>query len=537
MRNLKNLFLLLTLLMCVSCKGEEKLDVVSANLCPEFTVEATDAQVTVNFKNPDMYAYDVYASKDGKTFLTRGTTIRKNVFVDNVSQLGSDLSLTYRVIPTGGNVYSPEAIQKQKMIKINMSTNDELLDIVEKQTLKYFYDFAHPTCKLARERSNIPADLDVVTTGGTGFGIMALVAGAERGFITRQQAYSHIRDIVNFLQRVERFHGAYAHWYYGNTGQVKPFSDKDNGGDLVETAFLMQGLLTARQYFAQTTAEETKLVADITSIWESVEWNWYTQGQKKLFWHWSKQYGFQMNMPIGGWNEGLIVYVLAASSPTHSISADVYDEGWAHNGAIKNGNTYYGIKLPAGPDSEKGGPLFFSHYSFLGLDPTGLSDKYISSYFEQCKNHTLINRAYCIENPKNFPEYGENLWGLTASDCPVAPWNYLAHAPGGNDNGTISPTAALSSMPYTPVESMKVLKYLYREKGELVWGDYGFYDAYNPSAIGKQVYKSYLAIDQGPIVVMIENYRSGLLWKNFMKNQDVKNGLKKLNFTSSKYQL
>lgn len=516
-----------------SC-GEKKTEGdVNAN-CPNFSLTADGNKVTIDWESSANDSFDIWRSFNQNDFDKIVSGIKGGHHIDEVDMGNNEsLLLTYRIVPVGMYVYSSDAKKNEQEIRIFKSGNDAMLDDIQKQTLKYFFEFAHPDCKLARERSNKPADMDVVTTGGTGFGIMALIAGAERQFITRQQAFSHIREITDFLMRVETFHGAFAHWYFGNTGQVKPFSQKDNGGDMVETSFLMAGLLTARQYFNMDTPEEKKLVEDITKLWEAVEWDFYTQDKNNITWHWSKEYGFEMNMAISGWNEGLITYVLAAASPTHSIKKEVYTEGYARNGGIKNGKSYYDIVLPLGNDGEMGGPLFFTHYSFLGLDPNGLSDQFCSDYFEQNRSHTLINRAYCIDNPKGHKGYSEKFWGLTASDCPANEWHYLAHAPGANDNGTVTPTAALSSMPYAPEECLEVAKYMYYDLGERLMGEYGFYDAVNFNVSeNEQVYKSHLAIDQGPIVVMIENYRSGLIWKTFMKDKDVLNGLKKLGFSS-----
>jgi len=403
-------------------------------------------------------------------------------------------------------------------------SDDALLNKVQQQTLKYFWDFAEPNSGMSRERNSSG---NIVTTGGTGFGIMAIIAGTSRGFVTRDAATDRMLKLFNFLSKADRFHGAWPHWMDGTTGKVIPFGTKDNGGDLIETAFLVQGIIAAREYFDAATIKEDSLRRMADSLWYKVEWDWYTNGQNVLIWHWSPTYGFEMNMHISGWNEGLIAYVLAASSPTHPITKAVYDQGWANNGGMKNGRIYYGIKLPLGQDF--GGPLFFAHYSFLGLDPRGLSDQY-ANYWDQNVNHSKINHQYAIANPYGFCHYSDSCWGLTASDDPVK--GYQAHAPyrnGGDDNGTITPTAALSSFPYTPVESMKALRFFYHRLHSKTWGSYGFTDAFNVSR--KWYATTFLAIDQGPIVVMIENHRTGLLWNTFMKNQDVKNGLTKLNFT------
>ncbi|WP_343743916.1 glucoamylase family protein [Chitinophaga sp.] len=417
------------------------------------------------------------------------------------------------------------SIKADLQIRQNLS-DSALLDLVQKQTFRYFWDFAHPVSGMSRERSNKSFDYgdEVVTTGGTGFGVMAIVVATERGWITREAAIDRMLKIINFLRKADHYHGIFPHWLNGATGKTIPFSRKDDGGDIVETSFLFEGLLTARQYFNRDTPKEEELRNKINWTWREAEWNWYTQdGRNVLYWHWSPNNGWSMNHEIRGYNECLITYILSASSPTYAIPASVYHHGWANNYYFRNDRTYFGIKLPLGMDY--GGPLFFTHYSFLGLDPHGLKDRY-ADYWEQNKNHTLINREYCVQNPKGFKGYGANAWGLTASDT----YNgYDAHSP-ENDHGTITPTAALSAFPYTPEYSMQALKHFYYQLGNKIWSEYGFTDAYNET---QQWYAtSYLAIDQGPIVGMIENYRSGLLWKLFMSCPEVQAGLKKLEFTS-----
>jgi hypothetical protein len=399
-------------------------------------------------------------------------------------------------------------------------TDKELMDTVQHQTFTYFWDFADPNSGMIKERSTTP---NTVTTGGSGFGVMVILVGIERGYITRDEGLDRVIKMVNFLKTADRFHGVWPHWLDPNTGKTLPFSTYDDGGDLVETSFMIEGLLTAKEYFDGTSDKETQLRNDIQQLWEEVEWDWYRQnGQNVLYWHWSPHYDWQMNMQISGWNEALITYVLAASSPTHSIPAEVYHEGWAKNGEIINGNNYLGVKLPLG--EPWGGPLFYAHYSFLGLNPNGLNDQY-ADYFLQNKNHTLINFNYCVDNPNNFYGYSDKCWGLTASDDPDG---YAAHHP-QNDNGTITPTAAISSIVYTPEQSLNAMRYFYETLKGKIWGDYGFTDAFNQQRSWYAT--SFLAIDQGPIIIMIENYRSGLLWNYFMKNNDVHNGLDKLGFT------
>jgi hypothetical protein len=405
-------------------------------------------------------------------------------------------------------------------------TDEQLLDLVQKQTIRYFWDYAHPESGLARERSNVAYDYgdEVVTTGGTGFGVMALIVGVERGWLPRDTVARHLLKMVKFLAKADAYHGVFPHWLNGASGKTIPFSRKDDGADLVETSFLFQGLLCVRQYFDRDDKTERELRNRITWLWNDIEWNWHTRnGQEVLYWHWSPNNGWSMNFAVRGFNECLIMYVLAASTPNekYSVSPAVYHNGWAQSSFFKNGKEFYGIKLPLGFDY--GGPLFFSHYSFLGLNPNGLKDRY-ADYWEQNRNHTLINREHCVRNPNSFKGYGANSWGLTASDT----YNgYAAHSP-SEDNGTISPTAALSAFPYTPEYSMQALKHFYYDLGDKIWSEYGFVDAFNETQ--NWYAKSHLAIDQGPIVVMIENYRSGLLWKLFMEIPEIQKGLQKLGF-------
>ncbi|TRX72705.1 beta-glucosidase [Carboxylicivirga sp. M1479] len=414
-----------------------------------------------------------------------------------------------------------------------LQLNDEqLLDTIQYQTFQYFWSGAEKNSGMACERIHMDEiypqnDQHVVTLGGSGFGVMAILVGVERGFISRSEALVRYQQIVDFLGNADRFHGAWPHWLDGRTGKVVPFGKKDNGGDLVESAFMIQGLLTVAEYFKGGNEAEQQLVRDIEKLWHDVEWSWYTKGgENVLYWHWSPEYNWEMNFPVGGYNECLIMYVLAAASPTYPIKPEVYHQGWTVNGQITKDTIYYELPTVLNyfeHNDDAIGPLFWAHYSYLGLNPQGLSDKY-ADYDELTTNHAKIHYRYCVDNPGGFKGYGPNQWGLTSS---YSMKGYAGHHPGNEDLGVISPTAALSSFPYTPAESMSFLKYLYTEADSLV-GKYGPYDAYSHSH--NWYLPRYLAIDQGPIPVMIENYRTGLLWNLFMKNDDVKNGLQKLGF-------
>lgn len=466
---------------------------------------STEKAVAIKDKNGLPIKLELSYEDQGQTLVVKPALPLSPItkyFLDVQTNLTSD---------NGKNLKTPITINLITAVdeadKFPVLAEEALLNLVQKQTFKYFWDFAHPVSGLARERNT---SADIVTSGGSGFGMMALVTGIHRNFISRDQGLERMQKIVSFLKnKAQRFHGTYPHWMNGNTGAVIPFSPKDNGADLVETSLLMQGMLTARQFFDAASPAETELRTDITRIYNEVEWNWFVRNNS-LYWHWSPTVGWEMNLPIKGWNEALITYVMAVSSETYPIPKSVYDNGWASNGAMKIGTN---------------GPLFLSHYSFLGINPNGLSDAY-GNYENQTKAHALSHYNYAKANVKGFYGYGENCWGLTASDDING---YLAHEL-ANDNGVVSPTAALSSFPYTPKESMQALKYYYYKLGDKIWGDYGFTDAF--SLHDAWFASSTLAIDQGPILIMIENHRSQLLWKLFMSSPEVKTGMKKLGFNS-----
>jgi len=425
---------------------------------------------------------------------------------------------------------------KRTVLASPISLGDSaLLDLTEKATFGYFWDGSEPVSGMAPERIHMDNDYPdhdqrIIATGGSGFGCMAILAAIERRYITRSQGLARFEKIVSFLARADRFHGAWSHWIDDQTGHVKPFGAEDNGGDLVETCYLMQGLLCVRQYFRRGNEEEKKLSAKIDSLWRGIDFNWYRHGgQNVLYWHWSPNYEWIKNFAVHGYNECLILYVLAASSPTSPVPKEVYAQGWAENGAIDKISVYKNdtLHLHMQGNPPHGGPLFWSQYSYLGLDPRGLRDQY-ADYWKENSTQSLINYEWCVDNPKHYTGYGKDDWGLTASYSVAG---YAAHAPDEkNDRGVVSPTAAISSIPYTRQQSMAAIRHWYVDMKDRVWGKYGFYDAFSETA--KWYVQRYLAIDQGPEVAMIENYRSGLLWKLFMSCPEVKAGLRKLGFQS-----
>jgi hypothetical protein len=404
-------------------------------------------------------------------------------------------------------------------------SDDALLDFAQQRSFAFFWEGAHPASGLARDTLGVDGNImdDKAAIGGSGFAVMAFIVAIERGWISRDAALERLFLMLDALERATSYHGVFAHFIDGRTSSTIRFDRKDDGGDLVETALLFQGLLCARQYFSGDGADEIMARERVTRLWRDVEWSWHKRdGVAALTWHWSPNNGFSLAHEIRGWNECLIVYVLASGSPTFAVEPRAYHEGWAQGPDFENGRSYYDIKLPLGPAF--GGPLFFAHYSFCGLDPRGLSDVY-ADYWLQNTRHVAIHIEHCRRNPGGFAGYGDACWGLTASDDPRG---YRPHAP-DEDCGVIAPTAALSSFPYAPATAMRALR-RFHAFGEKLYGRFGFVDAFSEAE--RWFSRSHLAIDQGPIVAMIENHRSGLLWRLFMNDPDVQCGLRRLGFRS-----
>jgi hypothetical protein len=474
--------------------------------------------------------YVIYRSLDGKDFRPIG--IQEPSITRFADFLGKSGEKVYYKVAASDRWYRESPLSAQTSASTSELNDDELLTMLEEACFRYYWEGAHPDAGMALE--SIPGDGRIVATGASGFGIMALVTGVDRGFITREQGLQRLTKIVAFLERAPRYHGAWSHFMNGTTAQSMPvFGMFDDGGDLVETAFLIEGLLAARQYFHGETEPERNLYTRITHLWQTVEWDWYRRepDMDALFWHWSANWAAHINHRLTGFNEVMIVYLLAIASPTHAVPADLYYSGWAGQTDVAvnyrrgwggttdgdhyaNGHTYYGIKLDVGVG--RGGPLFFTHYSFMGFDPHALTDRY-TNYFENNRNIARINLAYSIENPGHHKGYGAEAWGLTASDGPK---DYIPQAPElKDDQGNITPTGALSSFPYTPEASMAAFKHYYRDLGDQIWGIYGPRDAFNPDQ--DWVSPIFMGLNQAPIAVMIENHRSGLIWRLFMSNPEI----------------
>lgn len=531
MKRISILVSVLSILICFSSchrtQNAEGLYVLPHNL----TAEAFPAHVEFNWNSSQGAEFDLYL-KSGKKF-EKLSTVSTSPYLDwSLDVSDNSRARTYYMLPHGVNPRSLKADELARVkvdVQVPERSDEALLDLTQRYTTRYFAQFSDAISGMARERSN-STNGNPVITGGTGFGIMALIAGIERGYVSQEEGFRIFDKIIDFLESVERFHGAWAHWYEPDTRTVHHFSKYDDGADLVETAFLVQGLITLRQYAKFIRPD---MSVRIERLVRGVEWDWFTKdgSEENLYWHWSKNYGWKMNHRIKGFDETFITYVLAAASKTHPIKAEVYENCYKNSPYYYNGKSYFGVELALGMDY--GGPLFFTHYSWLGLNPKGLTDGKVD-YFERNRAHALIHYKYAVENPKQHKGFGPDLWGFTSSDDMMV--GYTSHHPGTDaENGTVSPTAAISSIVYTPEESLQCLRHLYYDLGETVFGPMGFYDSYNPSLVeGQQVVKSYLAIDQGPIAVMIENYRSSLLWDLFMSAPEIQTGLEALGFTYKK---
>jgi len=494
--------------------------ITEAPVVSNFTVKGYDSHAELNWEHPITgLSYRIFASFDtGQSFQQR---IETNVssYMDFLSDSERNRNVVYRIVAVEQGV---ESEPTEKTVEIRDFSDDELLDMVQQYTFRYFWDGAHQETGMALERSN--GNGRTAASGGTGMGLMAMIVAHEREYKPREEVKDRILMILDFLETCDRWYGAWSHWYNANTGETQRFSEMDDGGDIVETSYVAEALVALKNYFSGTDTKSTQIRQKADQLWKEINWNWYQQGwQNVLYWHWSPIYKFEKNHKVRGWNECLITYIMAASSPTHGISKEVYTEGWARNGNMVNPRNFYDLDINLAPNW--GGPLFWIHYTHLGINPRGLIDEYQIDYWQEHVNTAKIHHKYAIDNPYNHTNYSEKCWGLTASDDP---YGYTAHKPMDNDNGTVSPTAALASMPYTPEESMKALKYFYRERGEDLFGKYGPYDAFNDNL--DWVKESNIGIDQGPIVVMIENYRTGLIWHNVMKDTDVQAGLTKLGF-------
>jgi hypothetical protein len=396
-----------------------------------------------------------------------------------------------------------------------------LLADVQRASIRYFYEFGHPVSGLTRVGSERPPELCEI--GGTGWGCFNLIVAAERNFIPRADVAQRAQMLVRFLAtKADRFHGVFPHWMNGDTGKTIPFGKEDDGADLVETAFLAQGLIALREYFTHDDPVEKEIRTLADQIWRDIDWTWFAKeqnGRSVLLWHWSPTLGWKKDMAVQGFNETHIIYLLALASPTHPVEAKFYREGWQGGGErFSTPREDFGIPMTLGRGMNM--PLFFAHYSYLGFDPHALSFKG-RTYFDHLRDMCRVQIAYAQSKADTFKGYGP-LWGLTSCRGPKG---YKPYSPGPRDDGTIAVTAALSSLPYVPEQSLAFLRELQKQR-ERLWGEFGFADAINPTQ--NWISTGWLGNDIGTIAPMIENHLSGLCWKTFMKAPEVAVALKRV---------
>ena len=429
-----------------------------------------------------------------------------------------------------------------------------LLTWIQKCHFEYMWSGARPNSGLARVRyftDNPSHDENTLTIGACGFGIMGLIVGIERGFITREQGLARFEKIISFLEKADRWHGMYSHWIDDRTGKTIAFAGsggEDDGADIVETSFLTAGLLCVRQYLKDGTDREKAIAERIDVIWRAMEWDWFAANDNRhstdanidpkddcLLWHWSPTVGFKKNFHLEGYNECLLPYILAAASPAFSLSDEQakasYKNGWSRKGGIVNNGSRYGVPFLVKHNSgvNEVGPMFWVAFSYAGLCLEGYKDENGIDYHKAIGNHALIQYQYCLDNPKKWKTYSENCWGLSAGYTSNITTDYQAMRT-NNDVGVITSNAALIAMPYTPVQSIAAAKHYFWDIPGLM-GPWGFWDAYSDS---EGVITRYLANNQCPVAPLIENYRTGLLWNLFMSSPEIKIGLQKLGFVSVK---
>jgi hypothetical protein len=414
---------------------------------------------------------------------------------------------------------------------------DKLMNDEQEAAVRFYVDEALPASGLSPEGR--PGWGPTITAiGASGMGIENIIVGVERGFIPRQEGLDLILRQLRFLDtKAEKQKGAFGHWMDDGSGEIKPFMNPGTSVDLVETAFLIEGVIIAREYFKGDTPEEKELREIANRLSANVEWDKFMARAEKdpsnpkktnwvhetnapvMIWHWHPVDGFS-DVPVKGFNEALMCYLLGIGSETHPINPQSYYEGWMDpQRGLGKAREDFGIKHSLGYGV--GWPLFFAHYTFIGYDPKQVSYDG-KSYFDHFVDACRIQQLYAKSRAGEFKGF-DTLWGQAAS---LYPKGYRPNEPGPRDDGTIASTAALSSMPYLPEAVIPCMESMYLNYGDRLWGPYGFYNAINPTQ--NWVGQKYIGIELGPIAPMIENYRSGLFWKLFMQSPEARRAAKKI---------
>ncbi len=402
-------------------------------------------------------------------------------------------------------------------------TTEELLEDIQHKAFLYFWNEANPTNGLIRDRSQPGSPASIAAVG---FGLSAICIAIDHGWVSRVDGRARVLTTLNTfwtkpqgtaIGGIIGYKGLFYHFLDMNTG----FRTWDSELSTIDTALLMAGMLDARQYFSTNDPLDLQVRDLADDLYERVDWEFMRNGQTRIMMGWKPNTGFGGFGVWQGYNEAMILYLLALGSPTFPVPASTWT-AWCNTYSWQ---THYGYTYVNFP------PLFGHQYSHCWVDFRYHRDPYMQSkgitYFENSRRATLAQREYCIDNPFNRIGYGEDLWGLTASDDP---FGYSAHGapPPQNDNGTITPTAAVSSIPFTPTESIECMENMYFTYGGQLWGTYGFKDAFNLN--NGWFATDFLGIDQGPIIMMIENHLNGSIWNRFMDNPAVQLGLQRAGF-------
>ncbi len=405
-------------------------------------------------------------------------------------------------------------------------TTAALVDTVQHTGVMYFWEQANPANGLVKDRSTAGSPASIAATG---FGLSALCVGVDHGWLTREQVKGRVLTTLNTFWTGPQssaasgtigYKGLYYHFLDMNTAT----RTWDSELSTIDTALLFAGILDTKMYFTGADSQEVLIRQLADSIYYRADWNFARNFNQGILQGWKPGTGFGGFGQWVGYNEAMILYILALGSPTHPVPTTAWSK-WTSNYLWQ---TLYGQSFLICP------PLFTHQYSHCWIDFSGMQDNYMraqsSNYAENSRRATLAQHSYCIANPGAWTGYSDSLWGLTASDDP---FGYAAHGapPSQSDNGTITPTAGLSSIVFTPELSVPLLHNLWDNWRATTWGPYGFKDAFNPYY--GWVDTDYLGIDQGPIVLMMENYRNGSVWARTYQNLDLRTGLARAGFTGS----
>jgi hypothetical protein len=406
-------------------------------------------------------------------------------------------------------------------------TDNQFLDTLQRACFDFFWQEANPSNGLIKDRSSATSPSSIASIG---FGLSAICIGIDHGWITREagrdRVLTTLRTFWNGPQgtgesSVMGYKGFFYHFLDMNTGHRTWSCELSS----IDTGLLLAGIIDAKQYFDAADSLDGVVRALADSIYYRMDWNWFRNGDPSIEMGWVPSTKFGTFGPWIGYNEAMILYILALGSPTYPVPAGVW-QTWTSGYSYRIHYGYAFIEFP---------PLFGHQYSHCWIDFRSINDAVMRprgfTYFENSRRATLAQRAYCAANPKAWVGYSDTLWGITACDSPPGPlYPYSARGapPAQNDDGTIAPTAVGGSIAFAPEVCIPTLRSMYDTYRSQIWMKYGFRDAFNltqnwwgPDVIG---------IDQGPIIIMIENYRTQRVWNRFMRNPDIQRGLERAGF-------